>query len=235
MTKKGKFGEAAWALGMIILTLAVCLMTKAGFGVSMVVSPAYVIHLALVKVWPWYTFGTSEYILQGVFLIIMCLIVRRFRWQYLLSFAEAVIYGFLLDGWFLLLGGEGFTELYARVTAFCAGIILTGISVALFFRTYLPIEVYDLFVTEVSARYNVKTGIIKWIYDLSMLAVAVVLTLVFNGGLVGIGAGTAICAAVNAPIITLFGKLFDKFIRFDPLFPPLARVLKGKEAKAGEE
>ena len=40
MAKIKKFSEAAWALGMIILTLAVCLMAKAGFGVSMVVSPA---------------------------------------------------------------------------------------------------------------------------------------------------------------------------------------------------
>ncbi|MBQ7164898.1 MAG: hypothetical protein IJR61_06175 [Clostridia bacterium] len=228
MAKIKKFSEAAWALGMIILTLAVCLMAKAGFGVSMVVSPAYVIHLALVKKWTWFTFGTSEYILQGIFLAIMCVIVRRFKWQYLLSFAAAVIYGLLLDGWFLLLGGQGFENIYARIAAFAAGIILTGISVALFFRTYLPIEVYDLFITEVSERYGFRTGVVKWVYDLSMLALAVVLTLIFNGGLAGIGVGTAICAVVNAPIITLFGKLFDKFINFDPLFPAAERVLNVK-------
>ena len=223
-----KFNEAGWAIAMVLLTFGVCLMTKADFGVSMVVSPAYVIHIALSKIWSWYTFGTSEYIFQGVLLIVMCLIVRRFNWRYLLSFADAVLYGLILDMWFLILGRATFEGLAMRVAGYVAGLLLSGISVALFFRTYMPIEVYDLFVTETVERYSFNPLAVKWIYDLSMLALAIIITLVFNGGLIGIGWGTVVCAVINSPLISLSGKVFDRFFEFDPLFPGVHKAITGR-------
>ena len=85
--------EIAWVFGVLLISVGVFLVTKAGFGVSMVVAPAYIIHLAVEHFLPWYTFGKSEYILQGVLLAAMCLIIRKFNWRYLLSFLTAVIYG----------------------------------------------------------------------------------------------------------------------------------------------
>lgn len=229
-----KFNEISWVLGLILLTLGVCIMSKAGFGVSMIVSPAYVLHLALVKHLPWFTFGTSEYIFQGVLLLIMCLVIRRFRWQYLLSFVCAFIYGLLLDGWIWIFRGIEFNLMYERILAFIVGELLSGLSIALFFRTYMPLEVYDSFVTEICSVYKLNQGKIKWIYDFSMLLLAVILTLCINGNLTGIGVGTFVCAVVNAPLITVFGKLLDKFISFDVMFPSLERVIgcADKESEA---
>ena len=228
MKKIPKFNEAGWLIATLMLSMGVCFMTKAGFGVSMIVSPAYVIHIAVSKVLPWYTFGMSEYVFQGVMLLIMCLIVRRFKWQYLLSFADAVFYGLILDFWLFIFGSGQYGEMYVRVIMFIVGEILSAFSVALFFRTYMPIEVYDLLVPEVANKYGFKTGAVKWVYDLSMLALAVAITLVFNGGLIGIGWGTVVCAAVNAPIIMLCGKIEDKIFTFEPLFPKLYKFIAGR-------
>ena len=233
MKKIPKFNEAGWLLATLLLSLGVCFMTKAGFGVSMIVSPAYVIHIAVSKVLPWYTFGMSEYVFQGVMLLIMCLIIRRFRWQYLLSFADAVFYGMILDFWLFIFGSGQYGEMHVRIIMFIVGEILSAISVALFFRTYMPIEVYDLLVPEVAGRYGFKTGTVKWIYDFSMLALAVALTLGFNGGLVGIGWGTIACTVVNAPLIMLFGKMEDGLFTFEPLLPKLYNFIAGKSY--GEE
>lgn len=220
-----KFNEISWAIGMVLLTLAVCLMTKAGFGVSMIVSPAYVLHLALSDTLPWFTFGTSEYLLQGVLLIVMCVIVRRFKWQYLLSFVVAFLYGLMLDCWLWIFSSFEAVDMPVRIAFFAAGAILTGISVSFFFRTYMPLEVYDLFVTEICVRYKFKQNVVKWVYDFSMLLLAVVLALCFFGDLTGIGVGTVLCAVVNSPLIWLFGKLIDKIFGFDPLFPALESVI----------
>lgn len=228
MKKIPNFNEAGWLAATLMLSMGVCFMTKAGFGISMIVSPAYVIHIAISKHFPWYTFGMSEYVLQGIMLVVMCLIVRRFKWQYLLSFADAVFYGLVLDTWFLIFGRAQYDQMHVRVIMYIVGEILSGFSVALYFRTYMPIEVYDLLVTEITDRYKFKSGAVKWVYDLSMLAFAVALTFVFNGGLVGIGWGTLICAAVNAPIIMLCGRIEDAIFTFEPLFPKLYKVVAGK-------
>ncbi len=65
-----------------------------------------------------------------------------------------------------------------------------------------------------------------------MLAVALILTLSINKDLTGLGVGTVICTVINAPIITLWGRLFDKFIDFGCVFPKLKKLLssgKGEE------
>jgi hypothetical protein len=65
---------------------------------------------------------------------------------------------------------------------------------------------------------------VKWVYDMSSLTVAVALMLALFGrfDFSLIGPGTLIIAAVNAPMIGLFGRLCDKYIDFSPLFPRFA-------------
>ena len=69
-SKKGNFAELAYVMGMILCPLGVCLSAKSGFGVSMVVAPAYVLYLRISETLPWFTFGKSEYIFQGLLLIL---------------------------------------------------------------------------------------------------------------------------------------------------------------------
>ena len=221
--------ELSWVIGWLALTLSICLITKTGFGVSMVVSPAYVVHLALVDIWPWFTFGVSECFLQGSLLIVLCISVRRFKWQYLLAFLCAVIHGVLLDGWLLIFSGVEFNSLAIKIVMFIIGVILTGFSISLFFRTYLPLEVYDLFVTELCAVYPLKQSIVKWVYDFSMLIIAGVLALAIFGDFTGLGIGTLVCAVVNSPIITLFGKVWDKNCNFFTKFSKIENIIGYKE------
>lgn len=218
--------ELSWVIGWLALTLSICLITKTGFGVSMVVSPAYVVHLALVDIWPWFTFGVSECFLQGTLLILLCICVRRFKWQYLLAFLCAVIHGVLLDGWLLIFSGVEFDTIAVKIIMFIIGVILTGFSISLFFRTYLPLEVYDLFITELCAVYPLKQSIVKWVYDFSMLIIAGVLALVLFGDFTGLGIGTLICAVVNSPIITAFGKIWDSKIEYTTFLPKLKKIIE---------
>lgn len=81
MKKVPKFNVPAWPIGIVLIALGVVFITKSAFGVSSVVAPAYVIHLKVSQYLPWYTFGTSEYILQGFLLMVMCVVIRRFRWR----------------------------------------------------------------------------------------------------------------------------------------------------------
>ena len=47
MKKTVLYTELAYVLGMVGLSLSVALMTRADFGVSMVVAPAYLLYLKL--------------------------------------------------------------------------------------------------------------------------------------------------------------------------------------------
>ena len=90
--KKVCYSELAYALGILILAMGTALMEKAGFGVSMVVAPAYLLHLKISQTLPFYTFGTSEYCLQAVLLILLFLVLRRFKKGYLFSVTSMIAY-----------------------------------------------------------------------------------------------------------------------------------------------
>ena len=69
--------ELAYVFGIVFVAWGVVLMEKADFGVSMVVSPAYLLYRWLSPAWSFVTFGMAEYCLQAVLLLAIRLLLRR--------------------------------------------------------------------------------------------------------------------------------------------------------------
>ena len=97
MKKKVFFSEAAYLAGLAVLAVGTALMEAADFGLSMVVAPAYLIHLVISPVFPVFSFGMAEYVLQGILLVLLMIAMRRVKLSYLFSFVTAVLYGLMLD------------------------------------------------------------------------------------------------------------------------------------------
>ena len=204
-----------WAAGLTLTALAVSLSAKSGFGVSMVVAPAYVLHLKLVSYLPWFSFGVSEFIVQFLLIAAMALIVKEIRMKYILTFGTAAIYGFILDLWRKLLGTDIPSELPHRVFFALCGIVICAFAISLMFRTSWPQESYDMFVKDVSEYLNIDTDKFKWGYDIASLLTAVALMLIlfhtFSFEMIGIG--TIVTTIVNAPLIAFFGRIVDKAVK----------------------
>lgn len=227
MKKLQKMNEAAWLLGVLLCALGVALATKANFGLSMIAAPPYIIHIFMENFFPWYSQGTSEYIWQGVLLLAMCIIVRRFRVKYLLTFVCAVIFGLAVDGFLWLLGGSAaYATLAARIAAFCISEVITAVAIACYFRTDLPLPVYELVVSEIAKCYSLNMNKVKQANDLIMLALSLILAFVLNRSFAGIGIGTIIITLVNASLIALAGKILDTYCDFSPRFPRVIAWLK---------
>ena len=222
MKRIGKMAEWAWLIGTVLCAFGVVLCTKTDFGLSMMAAPPYIIHVTLKEFWAWYTQGTSEYIWQAVLLIIMCVIVGRFRPKYLLCFLTSVFFGFCIDGWLWLFGGNGgFEEIWVRIIAFIIGELSISLSVAFVFKTYLPTQIAECTVMEIAKRFNIAQTKVKLINDITCLVLSFALSLILTKGFTGVGIGTVIITFANAPLIKLWTRLLDKIFIFDPLFPKL--------------
>ncbi|MGN1235093.1 MAG: DUF6198 family protein [Christensenellaceae bacterium] len=229
MKKISRMNEAAWLLGLLLCGLGVALCTKAGFGLSMIAAPAYILFCKLSQVLPWYTQGTSEYVFSALLLFLLCLIVRRFRLRYLLSFGTAFLSGVAIDLWLSVLGGGSvYGSMVARIFAFLSGTAVTALAVAFYFRTKLPLQIYELCVTEIADRFGLKQvqSRVKLCYDLFSLALSLLLSLsLFSVPFgYGVGVGTVVTALVNSPLIKLFGKLIDRCFTFELRFPKLEKL-----------
>ncbi len=216
-----KNSEILWFLAIILCSLSVCLSANSGFGVSMIVAPAYILHLKISAFLPWFTFGIAEYCLQGLLLLICCIVMRKFKWKYPLSFGTVFLYGLFLDLWRLLLGSEIYPEFWLRCLAYVAGMLICAFSIALFLRSYLPPQAYELFVKELSLLTGAGIHKVKWIYDISSLCTAIILMLLFfhTFSFEIIGVGTLIVTLINTPLIAFWGRIIDRFTDFGTAFP----------------
>lgn len=220
MNKKIFYSELAYVIGVTILALGTAMMTLADFGVSMIVAPAYLLHLKISEFLPFFSFGMAEYLLQAVLLVVTMLVIRRFKVSYLFSFVTAVIYGLMLDGFLLLVGLLPVGFIAVRLALYTVGLLFCCAGVALLFRTYIPPEVYELFVKELSDRYGFDLAKCKTVYDCASCLVGILLSFAFFGlwHFEGIKLGTIVCTILNGTLIGLFGKLFERYFTFSDKF-----------------
>lgn len=214
--KKTFYTELAYVLGILFLAFGTVLSEIASFGMSMVVAPAYVIHLAVSEYLPFFTFGMAEYSLQAVLIIGLMIVLRRFRISYLFSFVTAVIYGNVLDGFIYLCSPLATDNMVLRILYYTVGMILCCIGVAMHFKTYISPEAYELTVKEISSAKGIKTHKFKTAYDITSCLVAFILSIVFLGfgDFRGIGIGTLVSALTNGTVIGITSKLMEDRFEF---------------------
>ena len=216
MKKKAFYTEIAYVLGLIIMAFAAAFTEKADFGMSMVVAPAYILHLKISQILPWFTFGVAEYFFQGLLVTLTIIIMRKFKVYYLFSFVTAVLYGTLLDAAMTLIAPLPDGDFAIRILWYILGTVLCSFAVSLFFHTYLAPEAYELIVKELSLKTKTDINIIKTGYDCFSVILGIVLSFSFFGfgEFEGVKLGTIICAFINGFLISRFSKVLEHFFEF---------------------
>ena len=222
------YTEAAYAVGTLLLALGTALTAYGGFGMSMVVAPAYLLHLKLVPLLPFFSFGVAEYALQALVILLLILAMRKVRPVYFLSFAAAIVYGILLDLCMTLTGFLPET-LGLRIGSYVFGVVQCTAGIALLFRSYLPPAAYELCVKEFARKKRKPVSAVKTVYDCASLAVAAGMSLAFFGSVEGIGIGTVVCALIYGTVIRKFSDLYGKIWVFRDAFSLRTRFEESEE------
>ena len=212
------YSEIAYLFGILLLAVGNSLCAFGDLGMSMVVAPAYVLHLALVDVFPWFSFGVAEYTIQALVIVSLIILTRRVKARFFLSFGTTLIYGLFLDV-FMKVVAVLPSLLGLRIAAYAVGFSLGSAGVAVLFTTYFPPGLYEVLVQEIVAKWRLKLGVVKTVYDICSLLVAVAMSLLIFGTFRGIGIGTVVCAFLNGTLIHLFGKLYNRLFTTKDALP----------------
>lgn len=202
-------GEAALALAVIINSFGVVLMLYSGAGISAISS----VPFAFSEVLPRLSLGTWTYLFQGLLVLSLMILRKKFVPQYLFSFVVGFVFGKLLDFyelWIPLLP----KGLVMQVIYFIVSYLLICFGIALSNRCKLPIIPTDLFPRELSAITGAAYSKIKIVFDVSCLAVTMLLTLLFLGHLEGLGIGTILAACTMGKVIGWIGAKMDQHVSF---------------------
>lgn len=238
MKKIQKSSELLWVLGTVFVALGVCVCSKADLGVSMIAAPAFILSEALSKVFPFFSVGVTEYLIQGVILIVLCLVIRKFNWKFLFAFVVAILYGYTLDLFLWIFSGISFDAVWLRYVMLIVGDLITAFGVACFFHTYLPLQVYELFVSKISSTFNRNINKVKWCFDISLLVISIALALSLFGDPLSfdwscityksfhsIGIGTLITTIINSPLIRLMSAFIERVFGRAELFPKIKKFI----------
>lgn len=218
--KKVFYTEIAYLAGILILAFGTALMEWADYGMSMVVAPAYLLHLKVSQSFPAFSFGMAEYVFQAFLLIALSLVLRKFKLSYLFSFATAVLYGFALDLSMMLVGSLSAGGEVWRIAFFIGGMFVCSAGVSLLFHAYISPEAYELVVKELSAKFNWNISKVKTFYDCCSCLAGVAMSFAFFGfgHFEGVKLGTILCAIVNGWIIGQISKWLESGFEFKDAF-----------------
>lgn len=203
---------------MIINSFGVVLMLYSGAGISAISS----VPFAFSEVLPVLSLGTWTYIFQGLLVLSLMIMRKRFVPSYLFSFVVGFVFGKLLDVhelWINILPNN----ITMRIVYFILSYIILCFGIAISNRCLLPITPTDLFPRELADITKVSYSKIKIGFDVSYLAVTAGLTFFCLGHLDGLGIGTIVAAFTMGKGVSIAGNLIDRKFGFR-IFPVLQKI-----------
>lgn len=200
-------GELILVLAVFINSMGVDLMLHSGSGISAISSVPYAFSLAF----PWLTLGTWTYIFQGLLVLSLMILQKKFVPSYLFSFVVGFVFGKLLDFHAIWIGWIPYT-IPLRILCFILSYLLICVGIAISNRCGLPIIPTDLFPRELAEIIKKPYSKVKITFDLTCLLVTAILTGVLLGHIRGLGIGTVIAALTMGKTIGWIGARQDERI-----------------------
>ena len=176
-------GELALLVVVLINSLGVVLMLYSGSGISAISSVPYAFSEVFNKI----PLGTWTYIFQGLLVLSLMVMRKKFVAPYLFSFVVGFAFSEMLD----------VHEMWINVLP-----TAIGYRVIYFIISYL------------AGITKVKYSRIKIGYDVTCLTITALMTLIILGHLDGLGIGTILAAFTMGKVIGMIGDKMDQHVRF---------------------
>lgn len=177
-------------LGLIVMAFGVAFSIKAALGTSPISSVPYVTGAI-----SGLSVGTTTIIMNTVFVLIQIAILRRrYEWFQLLQLPAAVLFGTTIDVASLLIDGLSPTAYWQQWLVCLLGIFLVALGICMEVVANLITTAGEGIVLAICKVAPVKFGNMKMAFDLTLVALSVVLSFVFLGHLDGVREGTVAAA-----------------------------------------
>ena len=236
----------AYVLGMFLIACGVSMSRSTNWGISPVNSIPNVLSLALPEI----SMGLWVIIVFACFILVQLAILgRQFKWYYIFQLVSSTLFGFLVDGTNALFGLFLPAEqaVWLKILLIAASTVVIACGIFLYLEGGLINMPGEGVTVALSKRTGLKVSTCKIIFDVSVVLIACILSLIFfrgsdvfwtldgtEGMLRGVGIGTVVIAVfvgvVMKPITHFFKRPLHRFLYGEE---PAAPASKGEPAKQG--
>lgn len=194
-----------YIIGLLVMALGIVLIKKAGTGVS----PVSVIPAALANITP-LTFGNTTIIFQAVCFLMILVVQRKIDVKTLLILPVAVVFGYIIDLYMLLLTFEDL-PLWLCYVVCLAGIAATALGIVIIVGANLMLPSPDALLRTISAKTGQPLSRIKMIGDGTYVIIAILIELIFSHRILSqecVWIGTVLSVLLTGRLVGVFGKCF---------------------------
>lgn len=195
-------------VGLAIMAFGVAFSIKANLGTSPISSVPYVISLFTPL-----TVGTATISMHCVFIIIQILILRKnYQLIQLMQLPVAFFFGYLTDFGVWAVQGISCNTYWQQWIVCLIGIFLVAVGVSLEVKAGVVVLAGEGVVLAIcKVLPKMKFGYMKVGFDVTLVAIACILSFTFMGNLQGVREGTVAAALFVGLIAKQLGKLLSKW------------------------
>ena len=194
-------------LGLSIMAFGVAFSIKASLGTSPISSVPYVVSLFAPL-----TVGTATIIMHCVFIIMQILILRRdYHPIQLMQLPVAFFFGYLTDFGVWAVQGISYDTYWQQWIICIIWIFLVAAGVSLEVKAGVVVLAGEGVVLAICKVLPVKFGYMKVGFDVTLVVVACLLSVVFTGQLQGVREGTVAAAIFVGLIAKRIGKILGRW------------------------
>lgn len=186
-----------YIIGIFILALGLVLNSKAGLGVSPIISVAYAASLIT-----GISFGMCTTIEYIILVVIEMIILRKVNLMIILQIPFSYAFGVLMDVYdrFIVIHNP---SLVTGLAVLILAIMATAIGAYLMVSMELITNPGDGYVNAFSQRFHKPFGKTKLCVDASMIVITIIIGLVFKHQIIAIGLGTVIAFVLTGNFISI--------------------------------
>lgn len=200
---QGKRQLPQYIIGLLVLALGAVLLKKALLGMTPILSiPSAVSAVAPLSL------GTTTMLFHVVCWIGILILQHKIDLKTLLIIPLAVVFGWIVDGYMLLLN-FGEPALWARILINLCGIVFTALGIVIIVGCQGLLPAPDAFLRTVNVKYNIPLSKVKMTGDAIWVVLAILIDLIFSRQLfLSVGVGTVLSVLLTGRLVGVFDKLF---------------------------
>lgn len=193
-------------VGLSIMAFGVAFSIKAQLGTSPISSVPYVTSAI-----SGLSVGTTTIIMNFMFVAIQIAILRKkYDWFQLLQLPAAIVFGVMIDVAEYIISPITLSNYFQQWLICAAGIVLVALGVSVEVAAKFVTTAGEGVVLAICQVAPIKFGNMKVVFDVTLVYISVVLSLVFLGKLDGVREGTAAAAVFVGLLTKVFNKLIKK-------------------------
>lgn len=191
-------------VGVFFIGLGIAVSKRSDLGISPVSSVANVLSLRF----DFFTVGTWLMLWNCLFILIQIAILRKnFKPIQLLQFPISLLLGLFTDIGVAMVSYLSAVSYSERLSLVLVGMVILALGITLSVISDTVMNVGEAFVDVVSRVLNKSFGGVKVLFDVSCVALSVILSLIFFGGaVVGTREGTLITACLTGFVVKWMTK-----------------------------